>query len=69
MRTKKIRQYHNLKDNQPTPTDYFATFEISNSQPQEFQLTKKEFYQVSEGDIGKLTYQGTRFHSFEKVTT
>ncbi|RXI99480.1 DUF2500 domain-containing protein [Anaerobacillus alkaliphilus] len=67
LRTKKTRSVHNLRDNNPVPTDYYATFVIDPSKNVEFQITGKEFNQLAEGDVGKLTFQGTRYHSFERL--
>ena len=33
----------------------------------EFHISGKEYGILAEGDIGKLTFQGTRYHSFERV--
>jgi hypothetical protein len=33
----------------------------------EFHISAKEFGMIAEGDIGKLTFQGTRYHSFERI--
>lgn len=47
-------------------TSYFITFEERNGERQELKVNGRDFGQLAEGDIGLLTYQGTRFHTFER---
>ncbi|ODV54108.1 MULTISPECIES: DUF2500 domain-containing protein [Lysinibacillus] len=47
-------------------TSYFITFEERNGERQELKVNGRDFGQLVEGDIGLLTYQGTRFHTFER---
>lgn len=48
-------------------TAYFATFELENGERKEFKLKGKEYAMLAEGDTGHLTFQGTRYHSFERA--
>lgn len=48
-------------------TSYYITFEFENGERQEFMVSGKEYGKVGQGDIGTLTYQGTRFHDFQRV--
>ncbi len=50
-----------------TDTTYYATFEVESGDRMEFRLKGKEFGMLAEGDIGKLTFQGTRYHGFERI--
>lgn len=48
-------------------TSYYATLEVESGDRMEFHISAKEFGMIAEGDIGKLTFQGTRYHSFERI--
>ena len=50
-----------------TSTRYYATFQVESGDRIEFNIGSKEFGMLAEGDIGKLTFQGTRFHGFERI--
>lgn len=69
-RTKTSRQMHNFRDNQHhhAINDFYATFEVENGERLELLLTGKEYRELEEGDVGKLTFQGTRYHNFERMT-
>lgn len=56
-----INHHHNH-----THTSYFVTFEVESSDRLELQVNDHEFGMVVEGDVGKLTFQGTRFLGFER---
>jgi hypothetical protein len=47
-------------------TSYFATFEVASGDRMEFQVHDNEFGMLAENDIGKLTFQGSRFLGFER---
>jgi hypothetical protein len=51
-----------------TSTYYFCTFEDEHGQRYEFRISGKEYGQLVEGDLGTLTYQGTRYHGFQRQT-
>lgn len=48
-------------------TTYYVTFEVESGDRMELRLSGREYGMLSEGDIGKLTFQGTRFLSFERI--
>lgn len=48
-------------------TYYYVTFEYESGDRQEFKLSGKQYGMLAEGDIGKLSFQGTRFLGFERV--
>jgi len=50
-----------------TSTQYYATFELDNGERMEFQLDGREAGLLIEGDRGELTYQGTRYHGFDRL--
>ena len=49
-----------------TATSYYATFQVESGDRLELQLSGTEYGLLAEGDRGKLTFQGTRFLSFER---
>ena len=70
--TKRINKstHHHNHDNHmhsSTSTSYYATFEVESGDRMEFHISGKEYGMLAEGDIGKLTFQGTRYHGFERV--
>lgn len=47
-------------------TSYYVTFEVESGDRLELQLAGEEYGLLAEGDRGKLTFQGTRYCSFER---
>lgn len=47
-------------------TTYYITFEVENGSRLEFVVNGHEYGLSAEGDVGKLTYQGTRYLGFER---
>lgn len=47
-------------------TNYYVTFEFSNKERLEFNVSGAEYGLISERDFGILTFQGSRFISFER---
>lgn len=47
-------------------TTYYATFEVSSGDRLEFSIRANEYGLLAENDIGKLTFQGTRYLGFER---
>lgn len=45
-------------------TRYYVTFEVESGDRMEFSVSGKEYGLLAEGDVGKLTFQGTRYLSF-----
>lgn len=52
--------------NSSTSTSYYITFEFEDCSRQEFEVKAKKFGMLVEGDIGILTYQGTRFIDYAR---
>lgn len=48
-------------------TTYYATFQFESGDRMELMIPYNQFGYLVEGDRGKLTFQGTRFLSFERV--
>jgi len=49
-------------------TKYFVTFEVESGDRLEFAVSGQEYGQCSEGDKGKLTFQGSRYYGFERLS-
>ncbi|MNW57567.1 hypothetical protein D3C74_353830 [compost metagenome] len=49
-------------------TRYYVTFEVESGDRLEFMLSGSEYGQCSEGDEGKLSFQGTRYFGFERMS-
>ena len=47
-------------------TSISITFEFSNGERKIFRVPPKEYGLLAEGDVGVLTFQGTRYISFER---
>ena len=47
-------------------TWYYATFEVESGDRMELGISGREYGMLAEGDTGKLTFQGTRYLSFER---
>ncbi|WP_315078848.1 DUF2500 domain-containing protein [uncultured Clostridium sp.] len=45
---------------------YYVTFEVDSGDRIEFHVDGSEYGILVEGDIGKLTFQGTRYKNFER---
>ena len=49
-----------------TSTSYYVTFEFESTDRLELRMSGHEFGMLVEGDIGKLSFQGTRYLGFER---
>lgn len=47
-------------------TWYYVTFQVESGDRMEFSVTGSEYGMLAEGDTGKLSFQGTRYLSFER---
>ncbi|MBD8067398.1 DUF2500 domain-containing protein [Bacillus sp. PS06] len=57
---------HNDHHHSSTHTHYYVTFEFESGDRSEFHVSGKEFGLLTEGDTGRLTFQGTRYVGFER---
>lgn len=48
-------------------TWYYATFQVESGDRIELSISGQEYGMLAEGDRGTLTFQGTRFLSFERA--
>jgi hypothetical protein len=47
-------------------TSYYITFEFEDGQRMELSVRGSEYGMIAEGDTGEVTYQGTRYHQFQR---
>ena len=48
-------------------TTYYVTFQVESGDRMEFAVSGPEYGMLAEGDQGRLTFQGTRYLSFERT--
>lgn len=60
-------RHRGTNDHMHTSTTYYITFQFDSGDRLELQIPAGEFGYIVEGDKGKLTFQGTRFLSFERT--
>ena len=46
---------------------YYVTFEVNSGDRMEFHVRSEEYSMLAEGDVGKLTFQGTRYLGFARA--
>ena len=49
-----------------TSTSYYVTFQVESGDRMEFVVNGSDYGMLAEGDIGKLSFQGTRYLGFER---
>ena len=49
-----------------TSTTYYVTFQVESGDRMEFYVSGREYGMLVEGDKGNLTFQGTRYLSFDR---
>lgn len=68
-RTSVTHHHHNTGDNMmhnSTSTSYYVTFEFGNGERLELKVSGRDYGLIAEGDRGVLSFQGTRFISFNR---
>lgn len=48
-------------------TTYYVTFQVDSGDRMEFHVSGSEYGMLAEGDMGNLSFQGTRYLSFERM--
>lgn len=66
-RTNTSHHHHNHDMSNLSSTDYYVTFEVESGDRMEFYVQGKEYGMLVEQDRGKLTFQGTRYLSFQRI--
>jgi hypothetical protein len=49
-----------------TSTSYYATFEVESGDRMELSVDGRAYGLLAQGDIGSLTFQGTRYLGFQR---
>lgn len=49
-----------------TSTSYYVTFQVESGDRMELSVTGTEYGMLAEGDVGRLSFQGTRYLGFER---
>lgn len=57
---------NNTMDTAYSTTYYYVTFEVESGDRMEFHVQNDEYGMLVEGDLGKLTFQGTRYLGFAR---
>lgn len=50
-------------------TRYYATFEVESGDRMELAMTGEQYALLAEDDLGRLTFQGSRYLGFERICT
>ena len=56
----------NIYGHNTTSHSYYITFLTKDGKQIEFKVTNKDYHSTAEGEKGILTFQGTRYISFQK---
>ena len=60
------RAEHSRSDDSSS-TWYYATFEVESGDRIEMDISGKEYGLLAEGDVGELTFQGSRYLGFKRI--
>ncbi|MEQ6357382.1 DUF2500 domain-containing protein [Lysinibacillus sp. M3] len=52
--------------NSSAHTSYYVTFEVQSGDRLELKMNGRDYGQLVDGDFGLLSFQGTRYHTFER---
>ncbi len=63
-----VSHHHNAGEmhHSSTSTSYYVTFQVTSGDRMELHMAGHEYGLLVEGDYGNLTFQGTRYISFER---
>ena len=65
-RTNVSRHHHANGTGHHASTTYYVTFQVESGDRMELRMSGGEYGLMIEGDRGKLSFQGTRFLSFDR---
>lgn len=65
-RTNVSHHHHGYTHTTSSSTTYYVTFQFDNGERLELRVPGKSYGLMAEGDKGILSFQGTRFISFER---
>ena len=58
--------HHSHPNAADTSKSYYVAFQAGSGDIMEFLVKGSEYRKLAEGDVGELTFQGTRYLSFER---
>ena len=62
-----VSHHHNTNTHMTrSSTWYYATFQVESGDRMEFEVDGSDYGLLVQGDIGKLSFQGTRYLGFER---
>lgn len=64
--SRNVNHHHNNHHYHSSRTTYYVTFEVESRDRMEFNISGQEYGLLAEGDQGRLTFQGSRYHGFER---
>lgn len=56
----------NIGHHHHSSTTYYVTFEVQSGDRMEYKVASNEYGMLVEGDLGSLTFQGTRYLGFNR---
>ncbi|MBQ8005488.1 MAG: DUF2500 domain-containing protein [Clostridia bacterium] len=59
--------HHHSNGHHHTSSTYYVTFEFESGDRMELRVSGSEYGMIAEGDMGRLTFKGTRYLSFERT--
>ena len=62
-----VTHHHGANHGVHHSTSYYVTFQVESGDRMELHMAGHQYGLLVEGDRGKLTFQGTRFLSFERT--
>lgn len=62
-----VSHHHDSDGFSHTDTTYYVTFQVDSGDRMEFHVSGHEYGMLAEGDCGVLTFQGTRYLSFQRT--
>ena len=62
-----VSHHHSQNSMSHSSTWYYVTFQVDSGDRMEFAVSGPEYGMLAEGDRGNLTFQGTRYLSFERA--
>lgn len=67
-RTQVTRHHHHHESGMAVhdTTTYYVTFQVESGDRMELHMNGSAYGMLAEGDVGKLTFQGTRYLGFER---
>lgn len=64
-----VSHHHHGDTHASSSTTYYVTFQFDNGERLELSVSGEKYGLMAEGDKGVLSFQGTRFISFERKIT